>query len=196
MKKLILALAFAGMTSCIAEQSYRLADADFVLPGFEQIPFPAENLTQHLSPAQEVAFQQQYGDGPYVIVEEQALPAGAPSMPLTIGQAQGGDTGGETSWNVDAIGEAVVGGLGTLFPSLLPFSPALLLLFRRSRKHLVAAAKKALPRPGDPTIDLVGAAADTLRAIGLLHSTPASEFVTENGLVVSDEEEEAEPEVS
>jgi hypothetical protein len=196
MRNLFLALAFAGMTSCIAEQSYRLADADIVLPGFEQIPFPAENLTQHLSPEQEVAFQQQYGDGPFVIVEEQALPAGAPSMPLTIGQAQGGDTGGETLWDVDAIGEAVVGGLGTFFPSILPFSPALLLLFRRSRKHLVAAAKKALPRPGDTTIDLVGAATDVLRGFGMLHSTPASEFATEHSLVVEDEEEETEPEVS
>ena len=84
----------------------------------------------------------------------------------------------------------MVGALGTFFPQLLPFAPALLLLFRRSRKHLWGAVKKAVPHKGDLRIDLIGAATDTMRAIGLLHSSETTKFVTENDIEVVDDEDE------
>lgn len=193
MKTLIGALALAGLASCVSEQSYRLVDEDFLLPdAAATIPFPVEQFTGELDEDQQAAFEQQYGDGAFVIAEEEDVAPGAPSLPLTVGQAQGGELGGDIQWDVDAIGEAGIGALGTIFPQILPFAPALLLLFRRSRKHLASALDKALPRPGASTIDLVGAAQDTMRAVGLLHSTPESEFVFRYGLEVEDEEWEEE----
>ena len=204
MKTLFAALALAVLASCVSEQMYRLVDADYVAANANTIPFPVEQFTGELDADQQAAFEQQYGDGPFVIAEEEAVMPGVMSLPLTVGQAQGGEVGGEIQWDVDAVGEAVVGGLGTFFPQLLPFTPALLLLFRRSRKHLVAAVKKAVPYPGATQIDLMGAAADAMRAVGLLHSTHTSEFVAENQIEVDEEEyyewewedEETEPEVS
>jgi len=204
MKTLIGALALAGLASCVSERSYRLVDEDFLVPGADSaIPFPVEDFVGELDEDQQAAFEQQYGDGAFVIAEEEDIAAGAPSLPLTVGQAQGGATDGGIEWDVDAIGEAGIGALGTIFPQILPFAPALLLLFRRSRKHLVAALGKAFPSPGAPAIDLIGAAQDIMRAVGLLHSTPATEFVAENEIpldveewVYEWEEEEEEPEVS
>ena len=204
MKTLIGALALAGLASCVSERSYRLVDEDFLVPGADSaIPFPVEDFVGELDEDQQAAFEQQYGDGAFVIAEEEDIAAGAPSLPLTVGQAQGGATDGGIEWDVDAIGEAGIGALGTIFPQILPFAPALLLLFRRSRKHLVSALGKAFPSPGAPAIDLIGAAQDTMRAVGLLHSTPATEFVAENEIpldveewVYEWEEEEEEPEVS
>ena len=191
MKTLIGALALAGLASCVSEQSYRLVDEDFLAPGADSaIPFPVEQFTGELDADQQAAFEQQYGDGAFVIAEEEDIVVGAPSLPLTVGQAQGGDLGGGIQWDVDAIGEAGIGALGTIFPQILPFAPALLLLFRRSRKHLASALGKALPRPGASSIDLIGAAQDTMRAVGLLHSSPTTEFVTENNIEVVDDTDE------
>ena len=191
MKTLIGALALAGLASCVSEQSYRLVDEDFLLPdAAATIPFPVEQFTGELDEDQQAAFEQQYGDGAFVIAEAEDVAPGAPSLPLTVGQAQGGEDGGDIQWDVDALGEAGIGALGTIFPQILPFAPALLLLFRRSRKHLAAALGKALPSPGAPAIDLIGAAQDTMRAVGLLHSSPTTEFVTENDIVVLDDTDE------
>lgn len=205
MKTLIGALALAGLASCVSEQSYRLVDEDFLVPGADSaIPFPVEEFTGELDEDQQAAFEQQYGDGAFVIAEEEDVAPGAPSLPLTVGQAQGGATDGGIEWDVDAIGEAGIGALGTIFPQILPFAPALLLLFRRSRKHLWGAVTKALPTPGASQIDLVGAATDAMKAVGLLHSSKTTEFVTEYDIEVDEEEwewdweeaEEEEPEVS
>ena len=56
--------------------------------------------------------------------------------------------------------------LGAAFPSYAAYMPLLALLFKRPRKHLVEAGKKALPMDGN--VDLAGAGRSVMKAVGLL----------------------------
>lgn len=70
--------------------------------------------------------------------------------------------------------------------ALLPLG--LGLIFRRPRRHLASAVGSMLPRPGSPQVDLFGAALGFARAIGWVHSTPASKVAAEDEQLSADRE--------